>query len=133
MNDSFDYQAGYMEMRNMAAFIINIIAGEIDNGITIVDADTIDNMSDDDQQKERLRGKKRGEKALGISFRLGQEISIPQTLEEHDVTLNDLLNGLTLISTEYSPDPLFIMGSVESLNEQRIAEAEAIYNKRHPQ
>lgn len=129
MDDRFDYQAGYMEMRNMAALILNVVAGEIDNGSTIVDAHRLTQLSDDDKQKDNLRRKKRGGKALDISFRIGEEVTIPASLCEHDATLNDLLDGLKLISTEYSPDSIFIMGSVDSLNELRIAEAKRVGNE----
>lgn len=87
--DSIDYEVAYYEMRNVAAFIINVIAGEISDGLIIIDED----YSMSAQKRAKIK------QVLRISHSLANKC-IPTNFKAHDSTLSILLTCMKAVSCE---------------------------------
>lgn len=90
--DEFDYQAAYFEMRNVALFIINVIAGEMKDGLITVSPEP----SSDLEVQER---KRKFRQVLYISYHLSNR-KLPDNLNSHDLLLDVLLSCMMAITIE---------------------------------
>ena len=84
-----DYEVAYYEMRNVAAFIINVIAGEINDGLIIVD----------NEEPISSRKKSKMRQVLRISHSLPNR-QVPTSFNGHDSTLSILLSSMKAVSCE---------------------------------
>ncbi|PSU44849.1 hypothetical protein C9J12_25490 [Photobacterium frigidiphilum] len=116
----FDYQSGYIEMRNMTAFILNIVAGEIDDGSLRVDGDmawytqaAIDNNDPRIEQQ-----KKKARQALSITHTLLKR-SAPVSLRQHDKLLEIYSLCLNAITSQEGERKVFVDHS-ETLDDIRF-------------
>ncbi|NRD34635.1 hypothetical protein HQQ92_23245 [Shewanella sp. DC2-4] len=87
--DPINYEVAYYEMRNVAAFIINVIAGEIDDGLIIID----------DEHSMPAHKRAKILQVLRVSHSLANK-SIPRNFKAHDLTLNILLRCMKTVSCE---------------------------------
>ncbi len=84
-----NYEVAYFEMRNIAAFIINVIAGEIGDELIVID----DEHSLSEQKRLEIR------QVLHVSSSLVKR-SVPSDFKAHDEILDSLLECLKNISCE---------------------------------
>lgn len=98
---SFDYAAGYTEMRNMAAFVLNIIAGEIEDGIIDVDRRDLNHLSANERNTQDIEQQRKAQQVLRITHYLSQRAT-PSTLNGHDMTLDLLVGCMKAITSHYS-------------------------------
>lgn len=90
--EEFDYQAAYFEMRNVALFIINVIAGEMHDGLIVVDPAPENDL---DVQERRIQYMQ----VLRISCKLFDR-KLPDNLNSHDLLLDVLLSCMKAITIE---------------------------------
>ena len=95
--DALHFEYAYIEMRNLLAYTFNVIAGEINDGVTPLDAG-------DKALKQRR------ELALNVvckqTYNLNKSAH-PITLEQHDTLLKQFEHYLTLITCDAAPDHAF--------------------------
>ena len=114
--DALHFEYAYIEMRNLLAYTFNVIAGEINDGVTPLDAGD-----------EAL--KKRRELALNVvckqTYNLNKSAH-PITLEQHDMLLKQFEHYLTLITCDAAPDHTFTYRHPQ-LNQIRYPDFEKEY------
>ena len=95
--DALHFEYAYIEMRNLLAYTFNVIAGEINDGVTPLDAG-------DEALKQRR------ELALNVvckqTYNLNKSAH-PITLEQHDALIEQFEHYLTLITCDDAPNEAF--------------------------
>jgi hypothetical protein len=95
--DALHFECAYIEMRNLLAYTFNVIAGEINDGVTPLDAG-------DEALKQRR------ELALNVvckqTYNLNKSAH-PITLEQHDALIEQFEHYLTLITCDDAPNEAF--------------------------
>ena len=95
-NETLNFEHAYIEMRNLLAFTLNVIASEINDGVTPID----DGLKDDDNLK------KRRQQAYDIvcsqTHALHKSVH-PTTLEQHDELIKKFEYYLTFITCDAAP------------------------------
>ena len=98
--DALHFEYAYIEMRNLLAYTFNVIAGEINDGVTPLDAGG----------KEDEALKQRRELALNVvckqTYNLNKSAH-PITLEQHDALIEQFEHYLTLITCDDAPNEAF--------------------------
>jgi hypothetical protein len=92
LSDEFDYQAAYFEMRNVALFIVNVIAGEMHDGLIVVDPAPENDL---EVQERKIKSMQ----VLRISCNLFDR-KLPDNLNSHDLLLDVLLSCMMAITIE---------------------------------
>ena len=95
--DALHFEYAYIEMRNLLAYTFNVIAGEINDGVTPLEAG-------DEALKQRR------ELALNVvckqTYNLNKSAH-PITLEQHDALIEQFEHYLTLITCDDAPNEAF--------------------------
>lgn len=95
--DALHFEYAYIEMKNLLAYTFNVIAGEINDGVTPLDAG-------DEALKQRR------ELALNVvckqTYNLNKSAH-PITLDQHDMLLKQFEHYLTLITCDAAPNHSF--------------------------
>ncbi|MGR6863385.1 hypothetical protein ACU5EH_25295 [Aliivibrio salmonicida] len=100
-NEPLNYEYAYIEMRNLLAYVLNVIAGEVNDGVTPIDI----GIKESDALKQR--------RALAYDVVCKQTYHLhksapPTTLDQHDTLIDTFMHYLTFITSDDSPNELFV-------------------------
>ena len=100
-NEPLNYEYAYIEMRNLLAYVLNVIAGEVNDGVTPIDI----GIKESEALKQR--------RVLAYDVVCKQTYHLhksthPTTLDQHDTLIDTFMHYLTFITSDDSPNELFV-------------------------
>ncbi|MGR6863447.1 hypothetical protein ACU5EH_25625 [Aliivibrio salmonicida] len=120
-NETLNFEHAYIEMRNLLAYTLNVIAGEINDGVTPID----DGLKDDDNLKKRRQ--QVYDIVCSQTHALHKSVH-PTTLDQHDELIKKFGYYLSFVS--YHPD-LWFPNKHPELNKIRCLTSNETLNFEH--
>ena len=88
-NETLNFEHAYIEMRNLLAYTLNVIAGEISDGVTPID--------------DGVKRRQLAHDIVCTQTRLLHKSAPPTTLEQHDELIKKFEYYLTFITCDAAP------------------------------